>query len=42
MKILIKNGRVLDPSQNLNKIADVLIRNGVIEKSVQNVMRTEI
>lgn len=30
MNLLIKNGRVLDPSQNLDRIADVLIEDGKI------------
>lgn len=32
MNILIKNGRVLDPSQNLDAVADVLIENGRIAR----------
>ena len=30
MKILIKNGRILDPSQNLDQVADLLIEDGKI------------
>jgi dihydroorotase len=30
MKILIKNGRVIDPDSNLDKIADILIEDGKI------------
>lgn len=30
MKLLIKNGRVVDPSQNLDKVCDVLIEDGKI------------
>ena len=37
MKILIKNGRVIDPSQNLNAIRDVLITNGKITKVEKNI-----
>ncbi|GAH04959.1 unnamed protein product, partial [marine sediment metagenome] len=37
MKILIKNGRVIDPSQNLNTIRDVLITNGKITKVEKNI-----
>lgn len=37
MKILIKNGRVIDPSQNLDKITDVLIANGKIAKVAKNI-----
>lgn len=39
MNLLIKNGRVLDPSQNLDRVADVLIEDGriaAIETSIQN------
>lgn len=32
MDLLIKNGRVVDPSQDLDEVRDVLIRNGTIEK----------
>lgn len=30
MKLLIKNGRVLDPSVNLDKVCDILVKDGVI------------
>ncbi|MBE5948690.1 MAG: dihydroorotase [Lachnospiraceae bacterium] len=30
MKLLIKNGRVLDPSVNLDKVCDVLVEDGVV------------
>jgi len=39
MTLLIKNGRVLDPSQNLDRIADVLIEDGrvaAIESKIDN------
>ncbi len=42
MNLLIKNGRVLDPSQNLDKVADILIRNGVIEKIGANLEVADI
>lgn len=32
MWLLIKNGRVIDPSQNLDKVADLLIENGRVSK----------
>ncbi|MCD8175296.1 MAG: dihydroorotase [Phascolarctobacterium sp.] len=32
MKILIKNGRVVDPSQKLDAVTDILIENGKIKK----------
>ena len=39
MNLLIKNGRVLDPSQNIDRVADVLIEDGriaAIETSIEN------
>ncbi|MBW3635173.1 MAG: dihydroorotase [Armatimonadetes bacterium] len=39
MKILIKNGRVIDPSQNLDAVADLLIEDGKIaqiESAIRN------
>jgi dihydroorotase len=36
MKLLIKGGRVVDPSQNLDEVADVLIENGRIASIGQN------
>ena len=38
MKILLKNGRVVDPSQKMDKIADVLVWNGKISKISQNIV----
>ena len=35
MQTLIKKGRVIDPSQNLDTIADVLITNNKIETSTK-------
>ncbi len=37
MNLLIKNGRVLDPSQNLDQAADVLIREGRVARIGQNI-----
>ncbi|AEH44863.1 dihydroorotase, multifunctional complex type [Thermodesulfatator indicus DSM 15286] len=37
MKILLKGGRVIDPSQNLDQIADVLISDGKIEAILPNI-----
>lgn len=31
-RLLIKNGRVIDPANNVNQVTDVLIENGVISK----------
>lgn len=42
MNLLIKNGRVVDPSQNLDKVADVLIRNGLIENIGENIDAGEL
>ena len=30
MDLIVKNGRVVDPARNLDKIADVFIRDGKI------------
>ena len=32
MKTLIKNGRVIDPSQNIDAVMDVLVEDGVIKE----------
>src|SRR5215210_7439413 len=37
MDLLIKNGRVLDPSQNLDEVADVLIQDGRITRVDQDI-----
>lgn len=37
MKTLIKNGRVVDPSQNLDAVMDVLIEDGVIAAIDKNI-----
>ena len=37
MKTLIKNGRVVDPSQNLDAVMDVLIENGVVAAIDKNI-----
>ena len=33
MKLLIKNGRVVDPSQNLDEVMDLLLEDGKIAKA---------
>ena len=38
MKTLIKNGRVIDPSQGLDKVADVLINNGKVVAIQKNIV----
>ena len=37
MKLLIKNGRVVDPSQKLDEICDVLVADGKIAKVAKNI-----
>ena len=32
MNLLIKNGRVIDPSQNIDDTLDVLVENGLVKK----------
>ena len=34
MKILIKGGRVVDPKNDFDKVADVLVDNGVISETL--------
>ena len=41
MNLLIKNGRVIDPSQNLDKVADVLTENGRIKSIGENLNAPE-
>ena len=36
MKILIKNGRVLDPAQNIDDVMDVFVQNGMISEIGQD------
>ena len=40
MKILIKNGRVVDPSQNLDKVCDLLVEDGKV-KAIGNDLACE-
>lgn len=40
MKILIKNGRVVDPSQQLDTTADILVSNGKIQKIAPHISTT--
>lgn len=39
MTILIKNGRVLNPSQNLDKIMDIYVQDGVIVEKSENITK---
>ena len=36
MKILIKNGRIIDPANDIDKIGDIYVENGVIVKAQDN------
>ncbi len=38
-KLLIKNGRVVDPSSNTNKNLDILIENGIVKKVRKKITR---
>lgn len=38
LSILIKNGRVLNPSQKLDKVMDILIEDGVIKKKASDIV----
>jgi len=40
MKILIKQGRVIDPANNLDKVCDLLVKGGKIENISQNIKDT--
>ena len=33
MKLLIKSGRILDPSDGVDEVRDLLVSDGVVEKS---------
>ncbi len=37
MSILIKNGRILNPSENLDSVMDILIDKGVIVKKASHI-----
>ena len=40
MKLLIKNGRVIDPKTNLDQITDVLIENGKVKEIASSINET--
>lgn len=42
MKLLIKNGRVINPETKLNEITDILISNGIIEKIEKGIKEENI
>ena len=37
MKLLIKNGRIVDPSQNLDKVMDLLLADGKVAKLAEHI-----
>jgi len=37
MKVLIKNGRILNPADNTDKVCDMLLNDGIIEKIEENI-----
>ena len=39
MKILIKNGRVLNPSENMDKVMDIYVRDGMIQERAENIQK---
>lgn len=41
MKLLIKNGRLVDPSQQLDEIMDILVINGKVAKIEKNISQDE-
>jgi dihydroorotase len=42
MKILIKNGRVIDPANNLDEVCDILIENSIISKVAKNIRNNNV
>lgn len=39
MTILIKNGRILNPSENMDKVMDIYVQDGVIQKKAENIQK---
>ncbi|MCI8956186.1 MAG: dihydroorotase [Eubacterium sp.] len=39
MTILIKNGRILNPSENMDKVMDIYVEDGVIQKKAENIQK---
>ena len=37
MKLLIKNGRVINPATNIDEVMDVLVVDGIVEKLEKNI-----
>lgn len=42
MKMLIKNGRVIDPANNRDEVCDVLIENSIISKVAKNIRNNNL
>ena len=42
MKLLIKSGRVLDPSDGVDEVRDLFVSDGVIEKSGKNLDEKDV
>jgi len=39
LTILIKNGRILNPSENMDKVMDIYVEDGVIQKKAENIQK---
>ena len=39
MTILIKNGRVLNPSENMDKVMDIYVQDGMIQERAENIQK---
>jgi dihydroorotase len=39
-RLIVKGGRVIDPSQNIGRVADVAIENGFIQEVAENIDTT--
>ena len=37
MKMLIKNGRIIDPASNTDEVKDLLVTDGIIEKVAKDI-----
>ncbi|AJQ28091.1 dihydroorotase [Pelosinus fermentans] len=42
MKLLLKGGTIIDPTQNYNQVADLLIENGLVSKIGENLSTTGV
>lgn len=41
MKTLFKNGRIIDPKNNIDKVSDILVENGKIARIAENIDETD-